>query len=290
MHLLSHRASDGERLAVVVGETVVDVADLLGDAPWTMARLLLDVDETLAWLRAALAAAGPSPAGRALGEIHALAPVPRPGKVIAIGRNYVDHAAEQGLTPPTEPTIFTKFGTSVVGDGADIEWRASDTAKVDFEAELAVVIGRRARDVPKEQALGYVLGYACLNDVSARDLQFADGQWIRGKSLDTFCPLGPWIVTADEITDPGALRIRCLVDGVPQQDASTADMVHGVADLIAYCSRFFTLEPGDVIATGTPGGVGVFRDPPVFLADGNEVVIEIEGIGFLRNRCRILPD
>ena len=289
MRLLSHRAPDGERLAVVVGETVVDVADLLGDAPWTMARLLLDADEALAWLRAALVAAGPSPAGRPLGEIHMLAPVPRPGKVIAIGRNYVDHAAEQGLLPPTEPTIFTKLGTSVVGDGADIEWRASDTAQVDFEAELAVVIGRRARDVPKEQALAYVLGYACLNDVSARDLQFADGQWIRGKSLDTFCPIGPWIVTADEIPDPGALRIRCLVDGAPMQDASTADLVHGVADLIAHCSRYFTLEPGDVIATGTPGGVGVFRDPPVFLADGNEVVIEIEGIGSLQNRCRILP-
>ena len=212
MRLLSHRASDGERLAVVVGETVVDAVDLLGDGPWTMARLLVDVEETLGRLATALAGA-PAGAGLWLGDIDPLAPVPRPGKVIAIGRNYVDHAAEQGLAPPLEPTIFTKFGTSVVGDGAEIRWRASDTAQVDFEAELAVVIGKRARDVTTDRALEFVLGYACLDDVSARDLQFGDGQWIRGKSLDTFCPFGPWIVTADQIPDPQALRIRCLVDG-----------------------------------------------------------------------------
>jgi 2-keto-4-pentenoate hydratase/2-oxohepta-3-ene-1,7-dioic acid hydratase in catechol pathway len=186
--------------------------------------------------------------------------------------------------------LFAKFPSSLIGDGADITWRAADTEQVDYEAELAVVIGRRARDVPASMALDHVLGYTCLNDVSARDLQFGDGQWVRGKSLDTFCPVGPWIVTADELADPGALRIRCLVNGEVVQDARTSEMVHGVPELIAFCSRFMTLEPGDVIATGTPGGVGVFRDPPRFLDDGDEVVIDIEGIGRLVNRCRVVAD
>jgi 5-carboxymethyl-2-hydroxymuconate isomerase len=134
-----------------------------------------------------------------------------------------------------------------------------------------------------------VLGYTCLNDVSARDLQVSDGQWTRAKSLDTFCPIGPWLVTADEIPDPGALRIQCRVNGEVRQDDTTASLVHSAAELIAYCSRSFTLEPGDVIATGTPGGVGAFRDPPVFLADGDAVEVEIEGIGSLRNVCRVTP-
>jgi 2-keto-4-pentenoate hydratase/2-oxohepta-3-ene-1,7-dioic acid hydratase in catechol pathway len=135
-----------------------------------------------------------------------------------------------------------------------------------------------------------VLGYTCLNDVSARDIQFGDGQWVRGKSLDTFCPMGPWLVTSDEIADPQDLHIRLLVNGECLQDANTADMVHGVAELIAYCTRFMTLEAGDVIATGTPGGVGAFRSPPRFLGDGDEVIVDIEGIGRLRNRCRVMPD
>jgi 2-keto-4-pentenoate hydratase/2-oxohepta-3-ene-1,7-dioic acid hydratase in catechol pathway len=162
------------------------------------------------------------------------------------------------------------------------------TAEVDYEAELAVVIGRRARNVPIDEALDHVLGYSCLNDVSARDLQVSDGQWTRAKSLDTFCPIGPWVVTADAIPDPGALRVRCRVNGEQRQDASTAELVHGVAELIAYCSRSFTLEPGDVIATGTPGGVGAFREPPLFLADGDTVEVEIERVGILTNRCRVV--
>ena len=228
-------------------------------------------------------------ASRPLAETELLAPVGRPGKIVAVGRNYADHAAEQGVATADDPILFTKYSSAVIGDGADIVWRAGDTAQVDYEAELAVVIGTTARDIPLERALDHVLGYTCLDDVSARDLQFGDGQWIRGKSLDTFCPMGPWLVTADEIPDPQALRIRCLVDGEVVQDASTSQMLHGVAALIAFCSRFFTLDPGDVIATGTPAGVGVFRKPPRFLADGNEVVIEIESIGSLTNRCRILP-
>ena len=170
-----------------------------------------------------------------------------------------------------------------------IAWSAALTAQVDYEAELAVVIGRRARNISASEALDHVLGYSCLNDVSARDLQVRDGQWTRAKGLDTFCPMGPWVVTADEIPDPGALRVRCRVNGEDRQDASTGQLVHGVAELIAYCSQAFTLEPGDVIATGTPGGVGAFRDPPVFLADGDTVEVEIDRIGTLTNRCRVVP-
>jgi 5-carboxymethyl-2-hydroxymuconate isomerase len=140
-----------------------------------------------------------------------------------------------------------------------------------------------------EFALEHVFGYSCLNDVSARDLQVRDGQWTRAKSLDTFCPMGPWVVTADEIPDPGALRVRCRVNGELRQDETSAALVHGVAALVAYCSQSFTLEPGDIIATGTPGGVGAFRDPPVFLGDGDLVEVEIDGIGTLRNRCRVVP-
>jgi 2-keto-4-pentenoate hydratase/2-oxohepta-3-ene-1,7-dioic acid hydratase in catechol pathway len=288
MRLLSRAAPDGERLAAMVADgTLVDVEDLLDDGTWTMARLLSHPDETVAAIRRALALdhAGPI---RALADVDLLPPVPHPGKIVAVGRNYREHAAEEGKVAPEDPILFAKFPSAVIGDRADIVWRATDTGQVDYEAELAVVIGRTARDVPASQALAHVLGYTCLNDVSARDLQFGDGQWVRGKSLDTFCPLGPWIVTTDELADPGVSRIRCLVNGQVVQDASTAELVHDVPSLIAFCSRFMTLEPGDIIATGTPGGVGVFREPPRFLCDGDEVVVEIEGIGRLSNRCRVI--
>ena len=216
-------------------------------------------------------------------------PIATPAKIIAVGRNSRAHGAEEDAALPREPLLFAKLPSAVIPNGAAITWSASLTAEVDYEAELAVVIGRRTREVPPERALDYVLGYTCLNDVSARDLQVRDGQWTRAKSLDTFCPLGPWLVTADEMADPGALRVQCRVNGELRQDASTSDLVFAVPDLIAYCSRSFTLEPGDIIATGTPGGVGAFRDPPVFLADGDVVEVEIEGIGILRNPCRVLP-
>ncbi|MHB8398719.1 MAG: fumarylacetoacetate hydrolase family protein [Candidatus Limnocylindrales bacterium] len=212
-----------------------------------------------------------------------LAPVARPRKIVAIGFNYVDHAKEAEQTPLASPLVFAKFPSSIVGPGESITFDRSVTAEVDFEAELAVVIGRRARDVDERIALDHVLGYTCCNDVSARDVQFSDGQWVRGKSLDTFCPLGPWVVTRDEIADVQALAIRCVVSGEVMQDASTADMFFGVAELIARLSRSFTLEPGDVIATGTPPGVGYFRLPRRLLHGGDEVVVEIDGIGRLCN-------
>ena len=211
--------------------------------------------------------------------------VPKPGKIVAIGLNYFAHAAEQGIEPPTEPLIFAKFPSAVIGDGDAIRWDPALTSQVDYEAELAVVIGKRARHVSESDALDYVHGYTCANDVSARDLQFADKQWVRGKSLDTFCPLGPALVTTDEIPDPQALTLRCLVNGEVLQEGSTADMIFPVARVIAHVAAAFTLEPGDVILTGTPPGVGMSRKPPRFLRDGDEVTIEIEGIGRLVNRC-----
>lgn len=209
-----------------------------------------------------------------------------PRKVIAIGRNYREHADEEGVGLPAEPLMFAKFPSSLIGHGEAIQWDPTLTAFVDFEAELAVVVGRRARHIPPERALEVVLGYTCLNDVSARDLQTRDGQWTRAKSLDTFGPLGPYLVTADEVADPNSLAIECRVNQDLMQQDSTANMIVSVRDLISHCSRSFTLEPGDVIATGTPGGVGAFRDPPVALRDGDEVSIHIEGIGRLTNPCR----
>ncbi|MEY2470602.1 MAG: hypothetical protein QOF21_3300 [Actinomycetota bacterium] len=208
-----------------------------------------------------------------------------PSKVLAIGLNYADHARESGMTPPANPLIFVKTNNSICRDGDPIVWAGADSSQVDYEAELAVVIGRRARRVSEADALSYVFGYTCCNDVSARDAQFGDQQWVRGKSFDTFCPLGPDIVTADEIPDPQNLRIACRVNGETLQDSNTSEMIFGVAELISYCSRFMTLEPGDIIATGTPFGVGFSRNPPIFLGDGDVCEIEIEKIGVLTNPC-----
>jgi 2-keto-4-pentenoate hydratase/2-oxohepta-3-ene-1,7-dioic acid hydratase in catechol pathway len=214
--------------------------------------------------------------------------VPRPGKIIAVGLNYYAHAQEHDteVEVPEVPMLFAKFPTSVVGPDAMVEWDPQLTDAVDLEAELGIVIGRHARRVDEADALDYVFGYTCINDVSARDLQFSDKQFVRAKSLDTFCPMGPVVVTADELGDPGDLRIRSWHNDMLMQDASTAQMIHGVAALVAYCSRAFTLEPGDVIATGTPEGVGFFREPRVTMHDGDTMTIEIEGIGRLQNRCR----
>jgi 2-keto-4-pentenoate hydratase/2-oxohepta-3-ene-1,7-dioic acid hydratase in catechol pathway len=204
------------------------------------------------------------------------------GKIICAGMNYRDHAEEAGLDVPERPVLFAKWPNALVGPGDPIVI-PSFTNEVDYEAELGVVIGRRTRDVEPEEALGAVAGFTCVNDVSARDLQFQDGQWTRAKSFDTFCPVGPRLVPAAEIPDPQALRIRCLVNGEALQDSSTAHMVFSVAELVAYASRGMTLEPGDLIATGTPAGVGFTREPPVFLRPGDEVTVEIEGIGALTN-------
>jgi len=210
-------------------------------------------------------------------------PVSNPSKVVAIGLNYWDHCREQHLEPPSVPIVFTKFTTSIIGPGDTITFDPALTTQVDYEVELGVVIGKTARCVPLEHALDYVFGYTVINDVSARDLQFSDKQWVRAKSLDTFCPVGPCITTADEIPDPQALKLKTIVNGQVLQDSSTREMIFGVADLIRRLSHSFTLLPGDLIATGTPDGVGVFRKPQIFLQDGDQVTVEIENIGQLHN-------
>jgi 5-carboxymethyl-2-hydroxymuconate isomerase len=223
------------------------------------------------------------PSGAPLPSAAVEAPV-RPGKIVAIGLNYRDHIREAGMDAPAEPLVFAKFPSSVIGARDDIELPDLPEPRVDWEVELAVVVGRRARRVPAGRALEHVLGYTVANDVSARAVQFADGQWVRGKSFDTFCPLGPVLVTADEIDDPQALRLQTEVNGELVQDSTTAEMVFPVADIIAHCSQAFTLEPGDVVLTGTPWGCGEFMSPRRSLAAGDEVVCRVEGIGELRNR------
>ena len=207
---------------------------------------------------------------------------PEPGKLICVGLNYRDHAAEQGAEPPAEPLLFGKFANALSGPGDPIVL-PPETAHVDAEAELVVVIGARARRVAAADALSLVAGYTCANDVSARDLQRRDGQWLRSKSFDTFCPILPAVVPVETLGDAGDLRIVQRLNGEPLQDSRTSELIFGVRELVAHASSVFTLEPGDIILTGTPAGVGVFRDPPVALKAGDEVEIEIEGIGTLRN-------
>jgi 2-keto-4-pentenoate hydratase/2-oxohepta-3-ene-1,7-dioic acid hydratase in catechol pathway len=215
-------------------------------------------------------------------SVRILAPL-RPGKIICVGLNYMDHCREQKIDPPDRPTLFAKFPTSVIGPGDDIRWPEDFSGQVDYEAELAVVIGRTAQRVSEGDALDAVFGFTIANDVSARDVQFSDKQWIRGKAADTFCPLGPSVVTRDEVADPQALSICCRVNGVTLQDSNTREMIFPVRQIVAFISRAITLEPGDVILTGTPDGVGVFRDPKVFLKPGDSVEVEIGDFGVLSN-------
>jgi len=212
-------------------------------------------------------------------------PIERPQKIVCIGLNYRDHAEEQGTELPAAPLLFAKWTNTLIGPGEPIVIPPI-TKQVDYEAELGVVIGERVRGASAENALEAVAGFLCLNDVSARDLQFSDGQWVRGKSLDTFCPIGPEFVPAADVPDPQALAIRAVVNGEVLQDSHTSNMIFSVAEIVAHVSRSITLEPGDLIATGTPAGVGAFRDPPVWLEPGDEVTIEIEGLGALTNPVR----
>ena len=209
-------------------------------------------------------------------------PIERAGKIICVGLNYKDHAEEQGVEAPKEPLFFAKYTTALIGPGEPIVIPPLVT-QCDYEAELGVVIGSRVLRVSKENALEAVRGYICANDVSARDLQFSDGQWTRGKSPDTFCPVGPQLVPAADVADPHALRIRAIVNGETLQDSTTANLIFGIDEIISYASQTSTLEPGDLILTGTPAGVGVFRDPQRLLQSGDEVTIEIDGLGALTN-------
>ena len=295
MRLLTFIQGDAPRLgALIDGDRVVDLAaahnactgQLLA---WgTMRDLIAAGPDALAELTAALTSADLAAFSRPLAEVKLAAPV-QPSKICAIGLNYLDHVLEGGRKPPERPLLFAKLPTSLIGPGDEISWEPALSDKVDYEAELAVIIGRTARRVKAADAYEYVFGYTCADDVSARDLQDTDGQWVRAKSLDTFCPLGPWIVTRDEVPDPHGLPISCEVNGEIVQQSNTDQLIFRVPELIEFLSRAFTLLPGDVILTGTPPGVGHFHKPPRYLGDGDRVTVMIEGIGALTNVCRTVP-
>ena len=273
---------------MVDGDRVSDARTIDG-APATVLELLT-ADDPASWLRRLAR----SDAGRHdLRAVTLLAPIPLPPHdLIALGLNYVEHvpetaAATRQSTPPARPILFGKAGSSVIGPDGEIRFDRAVTKEVDWEVELAVVIGRRGRDLTAGEALDHVFGYTIANDVSARDLQFLEGrQWYRGKSLDTFCPLGPWIVTRDDLGDARGLRISLRVNGETKQSASTDQLLFGVPAIIASASSGRTLYPGDVILTGTPSGVGFTRTPPQFLRDGDVVEAEVERVGVLRNSVR----
>jgi 2-keto-4-pentenoate hydratase/2-oxohepta-3-ene-1,7-dioic acid hydratase in catechol pathway len=217
-----------------------------------------------------------------LSQVTLLAPIPRPPKLICVGLNYRDHAAETKMEIPTVPTIFCKFPNVVIGPGEPIVL-PKVSAKPDYEAEFAFVIGPGGRNIPAARAMEHVFGYTLVNDVSARDYQMMTSQWIMGKTFDTFAPMGPWIVTADEISDPHALDIWLDIDGERLQHSNTRELIFKIPALIEFISSVVTLEPGDVVSTGTPAGVGFIRKPPRFLKAGDEVVVGVQGVGELRN-------
>ncbi len=293
------KGSDQRRLGVSLGDVVCDVAELAravqasGGKP---ASWLLQADNTFDVIARgapaleeinALLTGGEPRSGRSQVTAYAVAeieflPAVYPGKILAIGRNYIDHAIEGGAEPPKAPLIFNKLSNSLNAHNAPIVL-PTISAQVDYEAELAVIIGRKAKQVDESSALDYVFGYTLINDVSARDLQFGDGQWTRGKGLDTFAPLGPFITTRDEIGDVQSLKIEGRLNGEVMQSSNTGKMIFPVAYLISYLSQGITLEPGDIIATGTPDGVGVFRKPPVLLKAEDVFEVTIERLGTLRN-------
>jgi 2-keto-4-pentenoate hydratase/2-oxohepta-3-ene-1,7-dioic acid hydratase in catechol pathway len=285
--------SDQQRLGVLLGDTVCDVAELARAQHSTGAAVpewLLEVDSTVAVIRRGaeavaqldpLLARAPAVVAYSPDEIEYL-PAVFPTKILAIGRNYADHALEGGGEPPKAPLIFAKLTNALSAHNAPIVLPTiSET--IDWEAELAVVIGRRAKAVSEADALNYVFGYTLMNDVTARDLQRKDGQWTRGKGLDTFAPLGPFITTRDEIGDVQQLKVEGLYNGEVTQSSSTSKMIFSIAYLISYISQGISLEPGDIIASGTPEGVGFFRDPPVLLKPGDTCEVRVEKLGSLRN-------
>jgi 2-keto-4-pentenoate hydratase/2-oxohepta-3-ene-1,7-dioic acid hydratase in catechol pathway len=226
--------------------------------------------------------AAPTRSAVELSKAVLLAPIPRPPKVICVGLNYRDHAEETRMAIPAVPTIFSKFPTAIIGPGAPIVL-PRNSEKPDYEAEFAVVIGAGGRHIPAAAWRAHVFGYLCLNDVSARDYQLATTQWLMGKTFDTFAPCGPWITTADEIADPHALDISLEINGEVLQSSNTRNLIFDVPKLIEFLSGVFTLEPGDIISTGTPAGVGSARRPPRWLKPGDEVVVKVQGLGDLRN-------
>jgi acylpyruvate hydrolase len=292
MRLVTYEADDTWRAGVALHDAVVDAQTAAREAglddpgaDWSSVRAVIAADPQTRDVLAN-AAAELAPTAPALQSLRLGPPIPDPEKVLCMGLNYRDHAEEAGLALPTVPLFFAKFRNSLIGPDDEIVIPPAASGQVDYEAELAIVIGRRCRDVDAAQALDCVAGAMALNDVSARDLQMQSSQWTMGKAIDTFAPCGPALVTLDELGDVQNLGIRTRVNGETLQDANTALMVFGVAEAIAFLTSVMTLEPGDIIATGTPAGVGMARDPQVWLHDGDVVEVEIDGIGTLRNPVR----
>lgn len=293
MKIVTFRRGEELRLGIAHDGRVIDVADAaseLGlDAPATPDTFYAQGLDALPSLREVAQGAAPALAGDGAAWLFAeseltLGPVvPAPQKILCVGLNYLRHAEESGMAPPKTPVLFSKFANSIAATGDDVPL-PFEAKEYDYEAELVAVIGRRARRVSEADALSYVLGYANGNDVSARDLQMLTGQWLLGKTLDRFLPLGPYLVTADEIDDPQAMQVRCWMNGELRQDSDTSDMIFSVAQVVSYASRYMTLEPGDVISTGTPEGVILGRPVKTWLAPGDEVVVEIGPLGRLVNR------
>src|SRR5262249_51817089 len=293
------RNSEQQRLGILIGDVVCDVAErsrAVKSAGGNPPDWLFAVNTTLEVIKRGSSAIeainslinhGESGSTRGQTQAYQLdsidfLPAVYPTKILAIGRNYAEHAAEGGSDLPKAPLLFNKLVNALSAHNANIILPAI-SQQVDFEAELAVIIGRQAKRVSEANALDHVFGYSLINDVSARDLQFGDGQWTRGKSLDTFAPLGPFITTRDEIENVQNLKIEGLLNGRVMQSSNTSKMIFGVAYLVSYLSQAITLEPGDVIASGTPDGVGIFRKPPVLLKDGDVFEVKIEKVGTLRN-------
>ena len=288
MKLVSYQHHDEQvHFGAVVENKIVNLNQLsAGKLPRTMLEFLQSGE---AGMQIAKDVLGEARGNIALDSVKLLSPIPNPSKVIAIGLNYMDHIREANIGIPELATMFCKYPSSIIGNQAEICWSAGLTQQVDYEAELALVIGKTARNVSEAEAYDYIAGYMNCNDVSARDLQFRPGdQWLRGKCLDSFCPLGPYLVTRDEINDPHDLSIKCELNGQLMQDSNTSEMVYRIPYLIEYLSQAFTLLPGDVIATGTPHGVGAFRQPPIWLKQGDVVTVKIDGLGALSNRCMVI--
>lgn len=285
MRLARIATDDGSVAVVATSQGWIPVADILSG--------LRDAGDNIEVIERrrelALAIDDPDTPPPLAPDVEVLAPLARPGKLIGIGLNYRKHAHEVGLEQPTVPVTFAKFATSLQPPRGTIPWRPDITTQLDYEIELAAVIGDRCRDVAAADALEYVGGYAVANDVSARDRQFSEGQWVRSKSFDGFCPLGPWITTADEIPDPRGLRLTTRVNGELRQDGSTADMSFGVAALVSFLSQGLTLEPGDVILTGSPPGVAMGLPDSPWLKAGDLVECAIEHLGSLEHVVAIAP-
>lgn len=283
-HLRRSDSSDA-LLAVIEGSEAVLVADLLSPAPPTLQQLIEGGDEVLAALRSALAAG--TAERHPLADFGFASAVLAPPVVLAVGLNYAAHSSELGLKTDTAPTVFTLWPNSLTGHEDTTEWPRSLSESIDYEAELGVLIGPPTKNVSVEDALDHVWGYTVVNDITARDIQFAEAQWSRCKSFDGFTPTGPFVVTSDEIPDPQDLHIWAVVDGQTVQDASTAQMVRSVSKLVAHLSQSITLQPGTLISTGSPGGAGYSRNPQIFLRDRSTVTVGIDGIGELTTHCRI---